>query len=119
MIGDTITLTHNSVSKVLSKISEANFASVYQLRSATDEFVLNVRHSTETAKAGSVPFERHNIELRHTVFATPTAFEVVNIVSTTIRCRRGSDPAATLLDAKAFNGWLSDANVGKLIAWES
>lgn len=119
MIGDTITLTHNSVSKVLSKINEANFASIYQLRTATDEFVLNVRHSTETAKPGVTPFERHNFELKHTVYATPTSFEVVNVSSATIRCKRGSDPAATLLDAKATFGWLTDANVGKLIAWES
>lgn len=119
MIGDTITLTHNSVSRVLSKLREENFSSFYQLRTATDEFVINVRHSTETAKPGTVPFERHNIELKHTLFATPTTFEVVNVVSTTIRARRGSDPAATLLDAKALMGWLSDANIGKLVAWES
>lgn len=119
MIGDSITLTHNAVSKTLNKISEANFTSLYQLRTATDEFVLTVRHSTETAKAGATPFERHNVELKHTVYATPTAFEVVNVASQTIRCKRGSDPAASLLDAKALIGWLSDANISKLIAWES
>jgi len=119
MIGATITLTHNSVAKVLPLLKEENFTSFYQLRTALDEFVVSIRHSTEPAKSGALPFERHYIEFKHTVFATPTAFEVVNVAATTIRCRRGSDPAASLLDAKALFGFLTDANVTKLIAWES
>lgn len=119
MLGDTISLTHNSVARVLSKINQDNYSSEYLLRTATDEFRLQVRHSTESAKPGVVPFERHNLEFTATTFATPTVAEVKNISSYTIRTRKGTDPATALLAAKAQVAWLSDANVTKLIAWES
>lgn len=120
MLGDTITITHNSVARVLSKINQDNFASEYLLRIATDEFRLIVRHSTESAaKSGVLPFERHYIEFSHTLFATSTTPEQKRISAVTVRSRRGDDPAAALLAAKAMIAWASDANLTKLIAWES
>lgn len=119
MLGDTITITHNAVSKVLSKINQDNYSSEYLLRSATDEFRIKVRHSVESPQPGKVPFDRHNIELSVTTYATPTTSEVTNITSVTMRTRKGTDPAVALLAAKAQLGYLSDANVTKLIAWES
>lgn len=119
MLGDTITITVNAVARVLSKINQDNFAAEYLLRTATEEFRVNVRHSTESAKVGIRPFERHNFELRHTVFATLTVAEVIRITATTIRCMKGDDPAAVVLTAKGETAWLSDANLAKLVAWES
>lgn len=119
MLGDTITITRNAVANVLVKINQDNFTSQYLLRTATEEFRLNVRHSTESAKAGAIPFERHNIEYIHTVFATSTVPEVKQIASVTMRCQRGDDPAQMLLTAKAIIAYCSDSNLGKLIAWES
>lgn len=119
MLGETITITHNTVARVLPRINQDNFAATYQLRTATEEFRVNVRHATESAKAGVVPFERHNFEFIHTTFATATTVEVKQIASFTARCLRGDDPGAALLTAKAMIAWLSDANVTKLIAWES
>lgn len=119
MLGDTITITHNAVARVLVKNNQDNYSSEYLLRTATDEFQLFVRHARETAKAGVVPFERHNIEFVHTKFATLTTVEQQQRATYTVRCRRGDDPAEALLTAKAINGWLTDANVTKLIAWES
>lgn len=119
MLGDTITITHNAVAKVLSKINQDNYSSEYLLRSATDEFRVKVRHATESSTKGSVPFERHNIELRVTTFATLVVDQIEHLVSFTIRTRKGSSPTDALLAAKAQVAWLSDANVTKLIAWES
>lgn len=119
MLGDTITITHNTVARVLVKNNQDNYSSEYLLRTATEEFLLYVRHAKETAKAGIVPFERHNIEFVHTTFATLTTIEQQQRATFTVRCRRGDDPAQALLTAKAQVAWLSDANVTKLIAWES
>lgn len=119
MLGDTITITHNAVSKVLSKINQDNYSSEYLLRSATDEFRIKVRHNNESSAKGEVPFERHNIELRVTTFATLVVPQVEHLTSVTIRTRKGSSPTDCLLAAKAQLGFLSDANVTKLIAWES
>nr|UJQ85733.1 MAG: putative coat protein [Leviviridae sp.] len=121
MLGDTITVTHNAVSRVLSKINQDNYSARYRLQTATDEFLIDVRHSTESLPKGSAlqPIERHNIEFRVTTFATATVPELVQIYSATVRTRRGSDPAAALLAAKALTAWQTDANLTKLIAWES
>lgn len=119
MLGESITLTYNSVAQVLSRLNNDNFASIYQKRTATEEFRLVVRHLVESAKQGGVPFERHIFELTHTIFATPTAFEVVDVTTFTTRNRKAADPAVSLLAAKATTGWLTDANIAKLIAWES
>lgn len=121
MLGDTITLTHNSVARVLSKINQDNYSSEYLLRTSTNEYRLNVRHGQESVakNSGVAPFERHNIELRVTTFATTTAPQIEHVVSTVVRTRKGSDPADALLAAKAAVAWMSDANLTKLIAWES
>lgn len=119
MLGDTITITRNAIANVLVKVNQDNYSSVYLLRTSTEEFRLNVRHSTESAKPGVVPFERHNIEYIHTLFATSTVPEKQEIASWTMRSRKGDDPAAALLSGKALVAWLSDANLTKLIAWES
>lgn len=119
MLGDSITITHNAVARVLSKTNQDNYSSEYLLRTATEEFRLYVRHATETAKAGIVPFERHNIEYVHTTFATLTLPEQQQRATFTVRCRRGDDPAAALLSSKGLIAWLTDVNVTKLIAWES
>lgn len=119
MLGDTITITRNAVANVLSKINQDNYSSSYLLRTATEEFRVNVRHATETAKAGVVPFERHNIEYIHTTFATATVGELEERIAHTVRCRRAADPADALKSAKALVGYLTDANLTKLIAWES
>lgn len=119
MLGDTITVTYNSVATVLSKINQDKYSAEYLKRTATDEFRLLVRHSTESAKPGVVPFERHNFELTRTVFATPTVAEIKDISSHTVRTKRGSDPATAQLTALAATGWLTGANLTKLIAWES
>lgn len=121
MLGDTITITHNAIARALSKINQDNYSSEYMLRTATEEFRLAVRHSLESvAKTSALPpFERHNLELRVTTFATATTPETTNIFSVVIRSRRGTDPAATLLTAKAAVAWFTDPNISKLIAWES
>jgi hypothetical protein len=119
MLGDTITITHNAVSRVLSKINQDNYSSEYVLTTSTQNFRVFVRHTKEAAKTGALPIHRHYIELTVTTFATPTAFEVKDYSSFVVRNREGSDPAVTLLAAKSQLGWLTDANVTKLIAWES
>lgn len=119
MLGDTISITHNAVARVLSKINQDNYSTEYMLRTSTEEFRIYVRHAVETAKAGIVPFERHNIEYIHTTFPTATVALLEERVAFTIRCKRMGDPAEALKTAKALQGFLTDANLTKLIAWES
>lgn len=119
MYGDTITITHNAVARILVKINQDNYSSEYLLRNATDEFLLKFKHSIESAKSGVVPFERHLVEYAHTTFATATELEKKEISSILVRCRRGGDPALALQTAKALVAFGTDPNLTKLIAWES
>lgn len=59
-------------SKTLTKINTPAYASEYLYKDTTEEYRLKVRHS-ET----NVGFDRHNVEVTHTVWATPTTPEIV------------------------------------------
>lgn len=119
MLGETISIIRDGVTVVLPRLNQDNFTSLYQTRNGTEEFRVIVRHATETAKAGIVPFERHNIEFIHVTFATPTTLEREERSTFTIRNRRSDDPEVAKKSAKALLGFLTDANLAKLIAWES
>jgi hypothetical protein len=67
MLADAITLEYTAGDRVLTKIQESDGQSIYRLRTATEETVLFVRHSK--TKAG---LERHNMELKETVYETAT-----------------------------------------------
>lgn len=75
--GATLTLTVNSVAKVLNRINQDNYGSEYYLRSATDEYRVKIRHSKEAPAADGSRFDRHNIEVTQTVFATGSTPEIV------------------------------------------
>lgn len=105
MLANTLTLTVNSVAKVLTRINQDNYGSEYRLLSATEKYTLKIRHSTQTS--GGVTFDVHNVFVEHIVFATVTEVQKVLTVSTTLRGQVGTDPAN--LD------YLSDA-LGVLVA---
>lgn len=72
-LGDTITLTINSVSKELVKINgPVNYSSEYLLKETLHEFRARVRHSKVGGKNGALVYDRHNVELIQTIYATDT-----------------------------------------------
>lgn len=105
MLANTLTLTVNSVAKVLTRINQDNYGSEYRLLSATEKYVLKIRHSSQVS--GGKSFDVHNVLVEHTVFATVSALETKMTASVTLRGQVGTDPAA--LD------YLSDA-LGVLVA---
>ena len=105
MLNNTLTLTVNSVAKVLTRINQDNYGSEYRLLSATERYVLKIRNQTQ--KSGTRLFDQHNVLVEHTVFGITSDLDKVMTVSTTLRGQQGTDPAA--LD------FLSDA-LGVLVA---
>lgn len=83
--GATITVTVNAVAKVLNRINQDNYGSEYYLRSSTDEYRLKIRHSKESPQSDGRYFDRHNIELTHTVYAVGATPAVTRIASSTFR----------------------------------
>lgn len=69
-IANPLVVTINAVEKSLAKINQDNYGSEYYLREATQDFRVKIRHQKENqAKNGNL-FDRHNVELTQTIFAT-------------------------------------------------
>lgn len=77
MLGDTLTLPQDASSIVLNKIDDSKpYTSEYHLNDGTSEVRTIVRHSKTKATATKPSFDRHNVEVSRTVFATETTAEI-------------------------------------------
>jgi lysozyme family protein len=109
MLANTLTVTINSVAKILVRVNQDSFSSQYQLKTATESLILRIRNTTE--RSNGFGYDRHNVELSWLIYATATDVEKHYVVSQTFRCRTiGSDPVvltqtvaglATLVNAQA------------------
>ncbi len=118
--GSTLTLTVNSVAKVLNRINDENYGSEYYLRSATDEYRAKVRHSKEAKQADGRWKDRHNVEITHTVFATSTTPVFERTISFTARVPNDDDlTLAGYLFAASVDYMDSTTVQGDLLTWQS
>lgn len=119
MFTEPLTLTVNSVAKVLNRIGNGQ----YMLRSATDEYLLNIRNSSYTDKKRGVLIDRHNVEFVHTVFpVAPATLSTVRKTYCVIENQRGDTLADPTYVASALFAWLTasaNANILKLMNLES
>jgi hypothetical protein len=117
--GDTITITINSVAKVLNKINQDGYTSEYLLRETTGEFSLKIRNSRDKTLVNGFPQERHYVTFSHTVYAvagvSPSYFRQI---SATLLYDKTDVKATHLLEDVGFVAWLTSSNMGKLIDWE-
>lgn len=119
MLGDTVTITINSVAKALSKINQDQYSSEYFLKEAAGEFRLRVRHSKDKVTQGKPQRDRHVITLTETVYPTPTTLEVVRQSSVTIVGNYTDAVANQQYDASGLLAYCNAATITKLINWES
>ena len=109
MFANTLTLTYKTVGYVLNRINQDNFGSEYSFLDSVQKFSLKIRHSNETAKAGSPIVARHNVLLEHTIYATATVPQQIRTVALTMRAEALSDPQ-TLSDLNScLEAWTSVA----------
>lgn len=76
MLGSTLTITldgSGGTAKVLPWINNDNYASEYYLDEPTVWWRARVRHSTDTVKAGSQPFDRHTVTFQRYLKPTEVA----------------------------------------------
>jgi len=109
MLANTLTVTIDSVAKVLVRVNQDQFSSQYQLKTALESLVLKVRNTTE--KQSGFVYDRHNVELSYLIYATVDDSEKHYVVSQTFKNRSvGGDPAylakcvaglATLVNAQS------------------
>lgn len=118
MLANTLTVTLNSVAKVLTRVNQDNFGSVYRLRSATELITLQIRNTEEKATIKAPAIERHNMFFEHTVFATPTTAAEYYSVSAVMRMYTVSDPVKLGYAVTGFNTLLN-AQAAGIISGES
>lgn len=75
MLGNTITI-NDGVSRVLVKINQDSYSSEYLFRDSTLQYVMKIRHSRTKATATKPSYDRHNVEVVKTVYATGSTPQV-------------------------------------------
>jgi hypothetical protein len=123
MLGSSFVLTMAAGNKTLPLINQDGFGSEYYLRETLVSWRVQVRHSN-FAKAGQT-YDRHNVTITKKTFATTTVPEFDHVVSYT----HSVLPGDSFLElGNALSGWLetsiavtgaTNANMGKLLGWES
>ena len=96
MFNNTLTLTVNAVDKVLRRINQDNFGSLYRFTSADGSEIIEmkIRHGVDQTLDG--PVNRHNVYIERTILATPTSAKKYWSVTSTFRDLTGSGPEALL-----------------------
>lgn len=115
-ISSPITLTVNAVAKVLPRINQDNYGSVYRLKEAAAEYQLVIRHAYE-GKVGPNQVERHNVDFTMTTWAVDGT-PIVKQSYTVIRNPRSVDPTDSINIAKALAVWVNTA-AADIAAWQN
>lgn len=124
MFADPQTITIGGVAVSLNKINQDGYSSEYLYRSATEEYRLFIRNTSGTNKAmGPVRVDRHNVELRHTIFAVaPSTTNTVRQVYFVINHQVGDTLTGPTAEVSGLFAWAtasSNANITKLFNSES
>lgn len=106
MFPSTITLTVNTVDKVLNRVNQDNYGSEYRFQSSTESYNLKIRHSEDSPDKDGLIMHRHNVFVEHIVFPTPTTAIKKNTATVTFRSGQYQDPEEGSFLQSALNAWL-------------
>lgn len=117
---NTLVVTVNAVAKTLKRINQDQYTTQYYLHEALQEFTVNIRHSKESPQKDGTVFDRHNVELIQTVFATPTAPSYTRVTYVVVRNTRPDDYTQVGYGIVAVADLLkASGNVADLLDWVS
>lgn len=120
---DPAVVTINAVAKNLVRINQDKYSSEYLLRTATNEYRLNIRNTSYLDKSRGVTIDRHNVELVETVFpVAPSTTSIRRKCYVVIENQQGdtlTDPVNVSLGILTFLTASSGANVTKMMNLES
>ncbi len=125
MLGSTLTITldgSGGTAKVLPFINNDGYASEYFLDEGTVYYRAKVRHTKDTVKVGTQPYDRHTVTFER--FVKPTEAAPLGSRTEVIFTIR-NDPNGVNADAidlsEAMSFYMVKAGniAGRLIGWES
>ncbi len=125
MLGTSLTVTldgSGGTAKVLPLINQDNYTSEYYLDESAVWYRARVRHSTDTVKAGTQPFDRHTVTFER--YTKPTETHPLGLKTEVIYTIRNSpnDDSASVIDlseAMAFYMVKAGGIAAKLLGKES
>lgn len=124
-LGATLTVTldgSGGTAKVLPLINQDGYASEYYLDDGLITYRAKVRHSKDSVKSGTQPFDRHTVTFQR--FLKPaTAYPLGRLTETIFTIRLDpSEVAADVIDmSEALSFYMVKAGgiAAKLLGWES
>jgi hypothetical protein len=117
MLGSTFVLGLASGSKTLPLVRQDGFAANYYLRESLVSYTVDIRHSN--VKRNGVTYDRHNLQVVKTTFATSTVPEFKTTAYFVME-QLPSDLNVEIQDAIAdWSIASTNANLNKLLGWES
>jgi len=115
-ISSPITITVNSVAKVLPRINQDNYGSVYRLKESDTEYQLVNRHSYE-GKVGPKQVERHNMDFTMTTWDAD-GNPIIKQSYVVMRNPRNADPVDSVHVTQALAVWVNSV-AADLGAWQN
>lgn len=116
---DPLTVTIDSVARNLARIDFARGSSEYSEVTETDRVTAVVRSSTSKPDQNGNVTHRHNISVRQVVFATDTESEKVRQAAFTLQRYDGDSLADVTGMALGMIDLITQANLDKLVNYES
>jgi hypothetical protein len=121
MFSDTLTITINSVAKVLTRINQDGYSSEYFLRESDGSFTLRIRNTSFNDKARlSTGVDRHNVELIHQLYpVAPSSVGVKRKAYFVLENDQSDSTTSALNFDLGLLAFGTSANVTKLLNRES
>lgn len=125
MLGSSLTVTldgSGGIAKTLPLINQDGYSSEYFLDEVTVQWRAKVRHSKDSVKAGTQPFDRHTVTFQR--FLKPTEAAPLGRLTECIFTIRmdPSEASADVIDlSEALSFYMVKAGgiAAKLLGWES
>lgn len=125
MLGSTLTITMDGsggTAKVLPLVNQDGYSSEYFLDEGLITYRAKVRHSRDTVKAGTQPFDRHTVTFSRFVKPTSTIpLGSLSEITHTIRTDPNGVSADVIDVSEAMSFYMVKAGgiAAKLLGWES
>lgn len=119
MLGDTLVLPCPAGNLTLQKINQDGYSSEYLLKQTLSEVRARVRHSKVKATATEPEYDRHNIEVVETVYATDEVPLYKRKVYMVFECKLGDSSVENIDGLCDYLIASADAKVIAMMGWNS
>lgn len=119
MFGNTFVLPHSGGNITMVKINQDGYSSEYLFKDSDSQFIAKIRHNRTKATSTRPAYDRHNVEITETVFATTTDAEFTRKCYVVLEMLPND---TDISNADALADWLiasTNANLVSLAGWES